>query len=325
MKFTLHCSPYDFQEVISRAEYADQHGFEQYWVAENQFIHLDSFVCLALCAAKTSRIKLATGATNPVFRHASTIAGAMASIDRVSGGRAVVCLASGDTPVYMVGLKAASVKTLEESVRLIQDLTSGTPTMVGRREVKMKISQRKLPVYLAAEGPKTLQAAGRVADGVLIGVGFGNDVVEWALKNVKMGADQAGRKSSDLEIIVAGMVNIAEDRKKAREGIRGRLANRAHHNFRFTYETVPPEHLQEAKNWMKLFEIDDALIEAKQKELLPDFLVDRFAIAGTVQDCVNAVERLSSMGVNHIMIDPPFTGYEKVMKTFAEEVVSRFT
>jgi 5,10-methylenetetrahydromethanopterin reductase len=224
----------------------------------------------------------------------------------------------------MAGLKAASVREMENAVRLIKSLTAGKPTKVEKREVVMKISKRPLPVYLAAEGPKTLQAAGRVADGVLIGSGFDPGVVKWALDNIREGTKQAGRKFPDIEVMAAGLVNIAKDRKKARDGVRGRLANRAHHNFRFTYETVPPEHLEEVKNWMKLFDIDDALNEAKQRELLPEYLVDRFSITGTVQDVINSVENLRKLGIGHIMIDPPFTGYEKVMKTFAEEVLPRF-
>ncbi len=325
MKFTLHCSPYDFEEVISRGIYADQHGFEQYWIAENQFIHLDPFVCLALVASKTSRVKLATGVTNPVFRHPSTIAGAMACIDSLSGGRALLCLGSGDTPVYMAGLKAASVREMEDAIRSIKSLTAGVPTKVGKREVVMKIAKRPLPVYLAAEGPKTLQAAGRVADGVLIGAGFEPGVIKWALDNVKEGAKQAGRSLSEIEIMGAGLVNIAKDRKEARDGVRGRLANRAHHNFRFTFETVPPDHLDEVKNWMKLFDIDNALNEAKQRQLLPEYLVDRFSLTGTVQDVINDVENIRKLGIDHIMIDPPFTGYEKVMKAFAEEVMPSFS
>ncbi len=325
MKFTLHCSPYDFDEVVSRGIYADKNGFEQYWIAENQFIHLDPYVCLALCASKTSRVKLATGVTNTVFRHPSTIAGAMACIDRLSGGRALLCLGSGDTPVYMAGLKAASVREMEDAVRLIKSLTAGVPTKVEKREVVMKISKRTLPVYLAAEGPKTLQAAGRVADGVLIGAGFEPEVIKWALGSLEEGAKQAGRRLSDVEIMAAGLVNIAKDRKEARDGVRGRLANRAHHNFRFTYETVPAEHLEEVKNWMKLFDIDDALNEAKQRERLPEYLVDRFSLTGTVQDVTNAVENIRRLGIDHIMIDPPFTGYEKVMRAFAEEVMPRFS
>jgi 5,10-methylenetetrahydromethanopterin reductase len=325
MKFTLHCSPYDFDEVVSRGIYADRHGFDQYWIAENQFIHLDPYVCLALVASKTSRTKLATGVTNPVFRHPSAIAGAMACIDILSGGRALLCLGSGDTPVYMAGLKAASIGEMEQAVRLIKSLTAGLPTKVENREVVMKISKRPLPVYLAAEGPKTLRAAGRVADGVLIGSGFDKTVMAWALDNIRKGAKEAGRDFSEIEVMAAGLVNIAKDRKEARDGVRGRLANRAHHNFRFTYETVPTEHLEEVKNWMKLFDIDNALNESKQRKLIPEYLVDRFSITGTVQDVINEVERIRKLDINHIMIDPPFTGYEKVMKTFAEEVIPRFT
>jgi 5,10-methylenetetrahydromethanopterin reductase len=324
MKFTLHCSPYDFEEVVSRGIYADQHGFDQYWIAENQFIHLDPYVCLALVASKTSRTKLATGVTNPVFRHPSAIAGGMACIDLLSGGRALLCLGSGDTPVYMAGLKAASVQEMEDAVRLIKRLTAGLPTKVEKREVVMKISKRALPVYLAAEGPKTLRAAGRVADGVLMGSGFDKGVIKWALDNIKEGSKEAGRSISEIEVMGAGLVNIAKDRKEARDGVRGRLANRAHHNFRFTYETVPPEHLEEVKNWMKLFDLDNALNEGRQRELLPEYLVDRFSITGTVQEVINEVEGIRKLGIDHIMIDPPFTGYEKVMHTFAEEVVPRF-
>ena len=100
-----------------------------------------------------------------------------------------------------------------------------------------------------------MQLAGRSADGVILGTGFDLRVYHRAKQKIREGAKEAGRQEGEIKVIAAGMLCVDEDGNKARKIVRNRLANRAHHNFRFTCETVPPEELGGVKQFMAGFDV----------------------------------------------------------------------
>lgn len=89
-------------------EAADRQGFAAVWVRDVPLFDpgfgdagqlFDPFTCLAFLAARTRRIALATGSAVLPLRHPIDMAKAAASIDRLSGGRLVMGVASGDRPI----------------------------------------------------------------------------------------------------------------------------------------------------------------------------------------------------------------------------------
>ena len=82
------------------------------------------------------------------------------------------------------------------------------------------------PVYIAAAGPRTIEVAGEVADGVLMQVGIHPKSVELALDHLEVGAKRAGRNVDDLEVILTATTAIHEDQKEAREMARPLCAQR---------------------------------------------------------------------------------------------------
>jgi Luciferase-like monooxygenase len=118
--------------------------------------------------------------------------------------------------------------------RLILDFTELIPVHPA---FAAKIGKRPVPTYISAEGPKTLRVAGRVCDGVILGTGFDLDVLEWAEARIAEGAKEGGRDLAEIDIMPAGMIYVDDDGAPARKRVRSRMANRAHHNFRFTMET----------------------------------------------------------------------------------------
>ena len=116
---------------------------------------------------------------------------------------------------------------------------------------------------------------------------------------------------------MAGMIYVHEDGDLARDRVRARLANRAHHNFRFTYETVPPGELDGVKRFMAGFDIskpleeraDPALSKPLEERadpaLITDYLLRRFAIAGTPRECAARIRELAEAGVSHVLLTPP--------------------
>ena len=109
MKFSLHSvhgGVKNIDEIHQRARRAEDLGYDGIFLGESHLSSIDSFQTLASCAMITKRVLLGIAVTNLVFRHPTVIAGAAASLNEISKGRAIMGLGTGDGPVYTQGLKA---------------------------------------------------------------------------------------------------------------------------------------------------------------------------------------------------------------------------
>ena len=328
MKFSIHSlhgGVKNIAEIHQRAARAEELGWDGIFLGESHLSSIDSFQTLASCAMITQRLLLGIAVTNMVFRHPTVIAGAAASLNEISKGRAIIGLGTGDGPVYTQGLKATPMKEFEVGIGEIRNLVRGNvatfPT--GKFGIGFKINQ-PAPIYVSAEGPKGLQLAGRSADGVILGTGFDLRVYDWARQKIRAGANQAGRNENEIAIIAAGMLCVNNDGDRARKIVRNRLANRAHHNFRFTYETVPPEELDGVKKFMAGFDVMKPMEERVDPDLVNDYLIQRFSIAGTPQECIERIEELKAAGMEHLMLTPARTVYSETVEAFAKNVIPHF-
>jgi 5,10-methylenetetrahydromethanopterin reductase len=306
IQFCLHGPARSVQEAVDRAERAEAAGFEAIFFADSHMNNVDPYQVMALCALNTKKIRFGTAVTNMVYRDPTITANSFATLNEISDGRAMVGLGTGDGPVYSLGRTATKLVEFERGLRVIRDLLHDRGVEVPKtREraasgrVKLKIGKRPVPIYISAEGPKVLRVAGRVCDGVILGTGFDLDVMEWAQARIAEGAKETGRAISDIDVMPAGMICVDDDGARARQRVRSRMANRAHHNFRFTMETVP----------------------AGDPNLVTDYLLQRFTIAGTPQECATRVKQLEAAGIKRILLTPPNTNYDAIMEAWGRRVI----
>ena len=328
MKFSLHSvhgGVKNIDEIHRRAQRAEELGYDGIFLGESHLSSIDSFQTLASCAMITKRLLLGIAVTNIVFRHPTVIAGAAASLNEISKGRAILGLGTGDGPVYSQGLKATPLKQFEEGIRLIRHLVQGQSAAFPTGKIGLGFTINKpAPIYVSAEGPKGLRLAGRCADGVILGTGFDLRVFEWAKQKIREGATEAGRNESEIAIIAAGMLCLRDDGNEARRIVRNRIANRAHHNFRFTYETVSQEELDGVTKFMDGFDVMKPMEERVDPDLVNDYLVRRFSIAGTPKECIERIEELKTAGVEHLMLTPARKVYHESVEAFAAKVIPHF-
>ena len=327
MRFSLHSvhgGVKDINEIYDRAQRAEALGFEGIFLGESHVNSLDSFQVLATCALKTQRVLLGIAVTNMVYRDPTVLAGSAASLNVISNGRAILGLGTGDGPVYGMGRKPTPLAKFEEGIKAIRELVRGKPITVPTGKVRIPFVKQPLPVYVSMEGPRGLRLAGRVADGVILGTGFDLRVLQWAQERIAEGAKEAGRPLADIDMIAAGMICIKSDGNEARAIVRRRLANRAHHNFRFTLETVPLEELASVKKFMEAFDEMKPMEERVDPSLVTDYLVQRFSIAGTPEECIARVKELEEAGVQRVMLTPSRTVYHETVEALASSVMPAF-
>ena len=327
LEFSVHSPNGGMKEVSrirERVVRAEQLGFEGVYLGSSQLSTPEPFQVLACCAVATSRIKLGTAVTNMVYQEPTVLAGSAATLSEISDGRAVLGLGTGDGPVYAMGRKATRLEEFEEGIRTIRMLLRGGVLETPTSRVRVNYRLVPAPVYLSMEGPRGLRLAGRVADGVFLGSGVEPRAVGWALARIGEGAGEAGRSPDEIATLAAGMVCIKEDGDEARQIVRRRLANRAHHNFQATVETVPEEELAAVKKFMEAFDQSKPMEERSDPALITDYLVRRFAIAGTAKECIARLEELAEAGVKRVMLTPARSVYEETVETLAKEVMPDF-
>ena len=330
MKFCLHGSARTVAEAVARAQRAEELGFEAIFFADSHMNNVDPYQLLALCATRTKSIRLGTAVTNMVYRDPTITANSFATLNEISNGRAIIGLGTGDGPVYSLGRTATRLADFEKGLRVIRDLLHDRGVEVPKTNeraaagrVTLKVGKRPLPIYISAEGPKTLRVAGRTCDGVILGTGFDPEVLQWARRQVAAGAAEVGRSAAQIDIMPAGMTCVADDGALARKLVRARMANRAHHNFRFTMETVPENEIAGVKRFMDNFDISRPIEERIDPNLVTDYLLQRFTIAGTPEECCAKIKALESAGITRVLLTPPNSSYNQVMEAWGKHVIPR--
>ncbi|MDH3752870.1 MAG: LLM class flavin-dependent oxidoreductase [Acidimicrobiia bacterium] len=207
-------SPGEFRAMVSAI---DDAGFDQLWLTDSSLHARDPYSYLCLASEVSPRLLVGTAVTNPMTRHPAIVTTSIATVDDVSGGRAVLGIGVGDRPLTALGLEPAKVADLEESIHAIRSLLDGgtvdhTGSLFSLRNAHLEFPpSSKIPVFVSASGPRTLQLAGRVADGVILLCGLAEAGISWALERIDEGAEAAGRDRPHVALFAYGCIDDDED------------------------------------------------------------------------------------------------------------------
>ncbi len=176
VKAGIHIVPLmSADDVIKIAVEAERVGYEYCLVADEGF-HPDIYACLGAIAAATTRIKIGP-VTNGYTRHPAVTAAAVATVNDLSGGRALVTLVAGGSMVLdPMGIERAKpYRVLRDTVQVMKALWSGEAvTWQGDthrlQEAKLSSGPQDIPIWISSRGPLILRLAGREADGLLLTV-----------------------------------------------------------------------------------------------------------------------------------------------------------
>jgi 5,10-methylenetetrahydromethanopterin reductase len=208
-------------EFVATVKIIEELGYDSLWLTDSSLHARYVFAYLTLAAVNTTRLRIGTAVTNPLTRHPAMIASALATIDEIAHGRAILGIGVGDRPLEALGFPPASLRRLEDSVGAIRRLWAGETlaTSVGEipfKQAHLRIPSRAdLPVYISASGPRTLELAGRISDGVILLAGLFEAGIDYALAHIQRGADTAERARPPVAAFLYG--SVRDDRALAVE------------------------------------------------------------------------------------------------------------
>jgi 5,10-methylenetetrahydromethanopterin reductase len=177
-----------------QARVAEAAGADTIWVSSHLFLR-DPFTAAAVVLDATRAARVGILAVSPQAMHLVHIAMAAATLDELAPGRVVVCLGTGvPGDLADAGIEPRRpVRMLAEAVEALRGLLTGEAApfagellrLGGRR---LALGPHAVPIYLAATRPRSLELAGRIADGVVLSTASSVEFVRWSLDHVERGA-----------------------------------------------------------------------------------------------------------------------------------------
>ncbi len=312
-------------------------GFDGAGILDSQLLCRDVFVTMAAAAMQTSHITLFPAVTNPFTRHGSVLASGLQTVEELAPGRVKCIIGTGYTSASTIGRKPATLAQMRACITMVKELLAGKPVdfdgMPGRLGYA---GERKIPILMAASGPKAIELAGEIADGALLMVGFTPGIVTAALERLERGARRGGRRLEDLEVIWAVRTGTASTTAEAQHQARpiavhwGILRWGAHWlkdaGLELPAFQIPPAvwniypDLSHAHNWEEAiaataFVPDDVIAQ----------LCDALGLIGTPEHCAERIMAMTRVGITklYLMSFQTFVGPQQEVTAHREVIFPR--
>lgn len=320
MKFGIEFVPNQpIGEIVKLVKIAEDVGFEYAWITDH-YNNKNVYATLALIAEGTETIKLGPGVTNPYVRSPAISASAIATIDELSEGRATFGIGPGDKATFdALGIEwTKPVSTVKAAIDDVRVLTAGEQTAGGASLGGVKAVQDEIPVYMGAQGPKMLETAGEVADGVLINASNPKDY-EAAVPLITKGREGAGKSMDDFDVAAYTATSIGSDSEAAKNAARIVVAFiaagspppvLARHGLPDGFNEKVGELLGKGDFGGAIGAVDDDALEA-------------FSVCGTPDEFIPKIEALGAMGVTQYVAGSPVgKNVEESIKLLGDVIAS---
>ncbi len=170
----LSCSLPPSLNLIKQAQLAESLGYERVWVGDSPALYSDPWVALSQVAANTSKIGLGIAVLVPSTRHVMVNAAAICGIEAQAPGRLAVAIGTGFTARRLFGKGPMSWASTADYIRQLKALLNGETIVLDGAKTKLMHPAGmsaplplKTPILVAANGPKGIEVAKEIGDGVM--------------------------------------------------------------------------------------------------------------------------------------------------------------
>ena len=313
-------------EVVRSAKLAERLGFDSFWIADSQLLCRELYVTLTACALGTSTIKLGAGVTAPYTRHVSVTAGAFASLNDLAPGRVILGVSTGNSLVRTIGRRPARIAELEEYAGKLTELLDNRATEFDggvRGGISWLEEPTKIPIYVAATGPRMIKAATRASSNIILMAGSGPRFVQEGVDRALEGLAEAGRDASGADLIMWVPFAIARDGGEARKTVAKHVAGLVSRVNPDLFDPEDREAIERIRKGFSPYPHDPNA--SKNTGGVPDKFIDRLALAGSPEEAREQVERMAEVsGFDTIVLNTQASAdLDESLRMFAEGVMAR--
>jgi 5,10-methylenetetrahydromethanopterin reductase len=291
----------DIAGAEGQARRAEAAGWDGITLTDSQNLAPDPFVAMTLAARVTERLRFGTGVTNASTRHPAALATVAASVQEASGGRVVLGIGRGDTALVHLGRKPMPFAPFAQRLTELQTYLAGgivdIDGFASRIHWLDRACEPKVPIDVAASGPRVIALAARVAERITFGVGAEPARLACALDLARRAAGEAGRGPGELSFGAFVNVGCHPDPATARDLIRGGVAAFA----RFSGLGGPAGGAQQHHD--------------------PAF-IDRFGVVGPPERCAERLHELAALGIDRFVLVGASFGVDSAPGRLASHLIT---
>ena len=281
--------PVNARKLVAQAEEA---GFAYCWFFDSHILWRDSFPAMAMCMEHTKKMRFGPCVTNPNTREWSQAASLFGSMAKQSGGRFDIGVGRGDSAVRVMGRKPAKLAKMDEFIEVVKGLIRGEERQYGDVPNPIQFPWAEgyeLPVWVAAYGPKALDSAGRMGDGLIL------QVAEPAICNWLAGQAIDAGKANGRDMLG---YKVMADREDIPETLTSYIKDRKGYDY--------SKHGQSDNPYL---------------DFITDDIIDAFAVLGSANDHVAKLKKLEAAGVTQFNIYLDNGDEENIIAEYGKTVI----
>ena len=317
--------PVNARKLVAQAEEA---GFAYCWFFDSHILWRDSFPAMAMCMEHTKKMRFGPCVTNPNTREWSQAASLFGSMAKQSGGRFDIGVGRGDSAVRVMGRKPAKLAKMDEFIEVIKGLIRGEERQYGDVPNPIQFPWAEgyeLPVWVAAYGPKALDSAGRMGDGLILQLAE-PAICNWLAGQAIDAGKANGRDMSGYKVMAAAPAYLG-DMDKCREATRWFPAMVGNHvadiveKYGTDREDIPEtltSYIKDRKgyDYSKHGQSDNPYLD-----FITDDIIDAFAVLGSANDHVAKLKKLEAAGVTQFNIYLDNGDEENIIAEYGKTVI----
>ena len=317
--------------VVELARRAEQYGFTHVWTFDSHLLWQEPFVVYSQILSNTHRVVVGPMVTNPATRDWTVTASLFATLNDMFGNRTVCGIGRGDSAVRVINGKPVTLAALRESIEVIRDLANGRQaTYKGNLLQFPWNTSSRLPIWIAAYGPKALALTGEVGDGFILQLAD-PDITAWSIAAVRKAAADAGRNPASVSICVAAPAYVTDGTDTGMEHARrqcrwfgGMVGNHvADIVARYGADGVAvPEALSAYIAGRKGYDYNaHGKAGNAHTDFVPDEVIDRFCLLGPPDQHVARLEELRALGVDQFALYLQHDAKDRTLTAYGEQII----
>jgi alkanesulfonate monooxygenase SsuD/methylene tetrahydromethanopterin reductase-like flavin-dependent oxidoreductase (luciferase family) len=337
-------------------------GYDCAWAADSQMLYSDAYAVLALAAANTSRIRLGTGVSVAGVRLAPVTAHSIASINQLAPGRVFLGIGTGHTAMRVMGQDPVKAGAFRDYLRVLRALLHGQEVdyAIGeeRHDIRFLHPDRgfidvahPVPIYVAADGPLALKAAGAYGDGRVCSHNQTRSRLQKSLQTMRDGAAAVGRSfpetfhtaSLSYACVLRPGERMTSDRVVDEIGpmaaatlhywwelyqkdgdtstVSARCRNLWDEYLAFTEKMPTPAD----KRYQQVHLGHCAFLPPEERRFITEDLIRATGgLVGTPDEIIAGLREREAMGLNEITLLPAMASARQNLGDFAEKVIARY-
>lgn len=316
--------------TVAFARKAEEYGFDNVWTFDSHLLWMEPYVIYSQILNETKRIKVGPFVTNPATRDWTVTASVFATLNEMYGNRTVCGIGRGDSAVRVLNGKPCSVKEVREAAHVIRELANCRSVEINGSTLQFPwASSSSLEVWIAAYGPLALKAAGEVGDGYILQLAD-LDIAAWMIKTVRGAAAGVGKDPDSITFCVAAPAYVTdgsdEQLAHAREQCRwfgGMVGNHvADIVGKYGDSGTVPQALTDYIKGREGYDYNEHGRSGNtHTTFVPDEIVDRFCVLGTVEEHVAKLNALRDLGAHQFALYLQHDAKDETLAAYGDHVI----